>query len=78
MLKDVLRRRKESREKQGDFLNTVLEEMEKEGNNLDQGLAINLIFVLSFATREGTSSCIALAVKFISQNPKVLAELKVI
>ncbi|CAA7045213.1 unnamed protein product [Microthlaspi erraticum] len=76
VMKDALKRRKESREKQGDFLNTMLEELEKEDSIFDQGSAIELIFLLSFVTREGTSGCTALAVKFISKNPKVLAELK--
>ncbi|CAA7045207.1 unnamed protein product [Microthlaspi erraticum] len=53
VMKDALRRRKESREKQGDFLNTMLEELEKEDSLFDQGSAIDLIFLLSFATREG-------------------------
>ncbi|KAL0733779.1 hypothetical protein Bca4012_009989 [Brassica carinata] len=76
LMKDVLMRRKESREKQNDFLNTMLEEMEKDGSVFDEGSAINLIFLISFATREGTSGCTALAVKFISENPQVLQELK--
>ncbi|KAG7590589.1 Cytochrome P450 [Arabidopsis suecica] len=76
VMKDVLSMRKESREKQEDFLNTMLEELEREGSIFDQGSATNLIFLLAFVAREGTSSCTALAVKFISKDPKVLAELK--
>uniref|UniRef100_A0A1J3JFB5 Cytochrome P450 708A2 n=2 Tax=Noccaea caerulescens TaxID=107243 RepID=A0A1J3JFB5_NOCCA len=76
VITDTLKRRKESSEKQGDFLNTMLEELEKEDSIFDQASAIDLIFTLSFATREGTSGCTALAVNFISKNPKVLAELK--
>uniref|UniRef100_A0A1J3GBD9 Cytochrome P450 708A2 n=1 Tax=Noccaea caerulescens TaxID=107243 RepID=A0A1J3GBD9_NOCCA len=76
VMKDALRMRKESKEKQGDFLNTMLEELEKEDSLFDQGSAIDLIFLLSFVTREGTSGCTALVVRFISKNPKVLAELK--
>ncbi|CAE5964575.1 unnamed protein product [Arabidopsis arenosa] len=76
VMKDVPSMRKESREKQEDFLNTMLEELEKEGSIFDQGSATNLIFLLAFVAREGTSSCTALAVKFISKDPKVLAELK--
>ncbi|EFH64001.1 CYP708A3 [Arabidopsis lyrata subsp. lyrata] len=76
VMKDVLSMRRESREKQEDFLNTLLEELDKESSIFDQGSATNLIFLLAFVAREGTSSCTALAVKFISKDPKVLAELK--
>lgn len=78
VMKDVLSMRKESRENKEDFLNTLLEELDKESSIFDQGSATNLIFLLAFVAREGTSSCTALAVKFISKDPKVLAELKVI
>lgn len=78
MIKDVFKKRKESREKPGDFLDAVLEELEKEDTILDEGSAISLIFSLLVLAKEGPANGIALAIKFISKNPRVLVELKVL
>ncbi|PON58003.1 Cytochrome P450, E-class, group I [Parasponia andersonii] len=53
-------------------------EVEKEDTFLSEDIAIDLAFVLLFATYETTSTAITLAVKFISDHPEVLAELVVI
>ncbi|XP_010472066.1 PREDICTED: cytochrome P450 708A2-like [Camelina sativa] len=76
LIKDVLTKRKIVGEKYGDFLDTMLEELEKEGCFWNQDSAANHIFFMSFAAQETTPKATCLAVKFLSENPKVVAELK--
>ncbi|KAF2583288.1 hypothetical protein F2Q68_00000139 [Brassica cretica] len=76
MIKDVYTRRITSREKYNDFLETALEELEKEGSSVNEDVVVSLIFTLSGITQDTTSKAICMVVKFISENPKVLVELK--
>ncbi|KAL0728581.1 hypothetical protein Bca4012_024674 [Brassica carinata] len=76
LMKDIYARRKTSREKYDDFLETTLEELEKEGSLVNEDVIISLIFTLCCITQDTTSKATCMAVKFISENPKVLAELK--
>jgi cytochrome P450 len=75
-IKDIYTMRKTSEEKYDDFLNTAIEESEKAGELLNENAIITLIFTLSCVTQDTTSKAICLAVKFLLENPKVLAELK--
>lgn len=77
LIKEVYTRRITSREKYNDFLETALEELEKEGSSVNEDVIVSLIFTLSGITQDTTSKAICMAVKFISENPKVLEELKV-
>ncbi|CAN8303538.1 unnamed protein product [Cochlearia groenlandica] len=76
VFREAFRKRKESKSKHEDLLNTILEELEKDDNIFNEKSAIDLMFLLSFAAKEGTSGCTSLAINFISKNPKVLANLK--
>ncbi|CAH2064744.1 unnamed protein product, partial [Thlaspi arvense] len=76
VLKDVYTWKKTSREKYGDFLDTAIEELEKEGSLVNEDAIVTLIFTLSSIIQDTTSKATCMAVKFISENPKVLAELK--
>ncbi|XP_048607766.1 cytochrome P450 708A2 [Brassica napus] len=76
LIKDVYTRRITSREKYNDFLETALEELEKEGSSVNEDVVVSLIFTLSGITQDTTSKAICMVVKFISENPKVLVELK--
>ncbi|RID68010.1 hypothetical protein BRARA_C00199 [Brassica rapa] len=76
LIKDVYTRRITSREKYNDFLETALEESEKEGNSVNEDVIVSLIFTLSGITQDTTSKAICMVVKFVSENPKVLVELK--
>lgn len=78
MVRDVYTRRKTSREKYDDFLDKAIEELEKEGSFVNEDDIVTLIFSLSCVAQELTSKATCLAVKFLSENQKVLAELKVI
>ncbi|CAA7017278.1 unnamed protein product [Microthlaspi erraticum] len=76
VLNDAFTRRKASRDKCGDFLDTLVEELEKESVIFDQGNFISLMFGLLVLSKDSTSIVICMAIKFISENPKALAELK--
>lgn len=77
LMKDIYARRKTSREKYDDFLETTLDELEKEGSLVNEDVIVSLIFTLSGITQDTTSKAICMVVKFVSENPKVLVELKV-
>ncbi|CAN8314876.1 unnamed protein product, partial [Cochlearia groenlandica] len=76
MIKEALKKRKESREKHGDFLDTLLEESEKEDSIYDQDNVINLLLTIGVIPKDSTSVTTALTVNLISKHPKVLEELK--
>ncbi|KAF8379436.1 hypothetical protein HHK36_028871 [Tetracentron sinense] len=76
MLKDMIKERQASPEiRHDDFLDVVLEEMKKDGGYLSEGIVIDLIFVLLFASFETTSAALTLAMKFLGDHPSVLVEL---
>ncbi|KAH7863152.1 hypothetical protein Vadar_014001 [Vaccinium darrowii] len=76
MLKNLLQeRRAKSREQQSDFFDYVLEELGREGTILTEAIALDLMFVLLFASFETTSLAITMATKFLLENPLVLKEL---
>ncbi|MCD7454107.1 hypothetical protein HAX54_023469 [Datura stramonium] len=79
MIKDICNRRKSSnKEKRNeqDFLDYILDEMDKEEAFLSEAIAVDLIFLLLFAAYETTSSSITLLFKYITQHPQVLRQLK--
>ncbi|KAF6163857.1 hypothetical protein GIB67_024712 [Kingdonia uniflora] len=81
LLKDMLtkRRAKASFEKgHGDFMDHVIEELKKEENIFTQGFALDLLFVLLFASFETSSSILTVAFKILADYPLVVEELTVI
>lgn len=78
MLKKLLQeRRMNPRKQQSDFFDYVLEELKKEGTILTESIALDLMFVLLFASYETTSLALTLAMKFLSDHPMVLQRLTV-
>ncbi|GMN32302.1 hypothetical protein TIFTF001_003613 [Ficus carica] len=76
MLKNLLQERRENPKKQqSDFFDYVLEELQKEGTILTEAIALDLMFVLLFASFETTSLALTLAVKFLTDYPLVLKKL---
>lgn len=76
MLKTMLQERREKpRKQQSDFFDYVLEELQKDGTILTEAIALDLMFVLLFASFETTSLALTLAIKFLSDNPLVLRQL---
>lgn len=76
MLKNLLQERKmKPRNNNVDFLDYVLEELSKEGTLLTEEIALDLMFVLLFASFETTSLALTLAIKFLTDFPLVLQAL---
>ena len=79
LLKNMLQeRRMMPRKENRDFFDYVLEELSKEGTVLTEGIALDLMFVLLFASFETTSLALTLAVKYLTDYPLVLQTLMVI
>lgn len=60
-----------------DFFNLIIKELEKEGTQLTEDIAFDIMFVILFASYETTSLSITMAVKFFTDHPKVLSKLEV-
>ncbi|KAH8513481.1 hypothetical protein H0E87_006666 [Populus deltoides] len=76
MLKNQLQeRRANPRKNRSDFFDYVLEELQEDRGILTEEIALDLMFVLLFASFETTSLALTLAVKFLSDNPLVLKKL---
>ncbi|XP_030475239.2 cytochrome P450 87A3 [Syzygium oleosum] len=76
MLKNLLQeRRTMPKKQQNDFFDYVLEELRKEGTILTEAIALDLMFVLLFASFETTSLALTLAMKFLLDNPMALKRL---
>ncbi|KAF6154445.1 hypothetical protein GIB67_028337 [Kingdonia uniflora] len=76
MLKDMLLERRTMTENRDiDFFDYVLMELKKEETLLTEEIALDLMFVLLFASFETTSLALTLAVKFLTEHPHVLKEL---
>ncbi|KAK2989043.1 hypothetical protein RJ640_018832 [Escallonia rubra] len=78
MLKTMLDERRARPQKlQRDFFDYVLEELEREDTILTKEIALDLMFVLLFASFETTSLVITLATKLLVDHPLVLKALTV-
>ncbi|XP_021735770.1 cytochrome P450 87A3-like [Chenopodium quinoa] len=76
MLKKMLQERRMMPRKQNtDFFDYVLIELAKEGTPLTEGIALDLMFVLLFASFETTSLALTVALKYLSDYPLVLQTL---
>ncbi|KAL2542999.1 Cytochrome [Abeliophyllum distichum] len=76
MLKSMLQERRERPRKiRTDFFDYVLEELQRQDTILTESIALDLMFVLLFASHETTSLALTLAIKFLSDHPLVLKEL---
>ncbi|KAJ0013320.1 hypothetical protein Pint_20468 [Pistacia integerrima] len=75
VITDIYHERKASKIPHNDFLDRLIEEEEKENAFMDDGVAINMLFLLLFGAFESTSEAITLLTKFIFDHPEVLEEL---
>nr|CAB3500459.1 unnamed protein product [Digitaria exilis] len=77
-LKEVLdeRRKKAETPERMDFIDVIVSELNKQNPALSENLALNVLFLLIFASFETTSSGLTAALKFLSDNPKALKELE--
>lgn len=78
MLKNMLQeRRANPRKVKSDFFDYVLEELDRGDSILTEAIALDLMFVLLFASFETTSLAITVAIKLLRNNPRALQELTV-
>ncbi|CAI9117623.1 OLC1v1019039C2 [Oldenlandia corymbosa var. corymbosa] len=76
VLKDMLQeRRTNPGRQQSDFFDYVLQELGKEDTVLTEAIALDLMFVLLFASYETTSIALTLAIKLLLEHPLALKEL---
>lgn len=77
MLNKMLEERREEKpqRKHGDFFDYVVAELDKEGSPLTKEIALDLMFVLLFASFETTSLALTLAIKFLTDHPAALQQL---
>ncbi|XP_042019332.1 cytochrome P450 87A3-like [Salvia splendens] len=76
MLKDMLEeRRQRPRQTQSDFFDYVLKEVERKDTMLTEDIALDLMFVMLFASYETTSVALTLAIKYLSDHPSFLQQL---
>ncbi|GMY20609.1 cytochrome P450 87A3-like isoform X1 [Fagus crenata] len=75
VIEEIFEERKKSTTPHHDFLDHFIEEVKREGAIMNEEIAVNLVFLLLFASYETTSEATTLAIKFISDHPQVQAEL---
>uniref|UniRef100_A0A0D9ZBA4 Cytochrome P450 n=1 Tax=Oryza glumipatula TaxID=40148 RepID=A0A0D9ZBA4_9ORYZ len=77
MLKELIDERKEASGRRGsiDFIDVLLEELNEEKPLISENVALDLIFLLLFASFETTASAITAVVRFLTDNPEALQEL---
>ncbi|CAN6323114.1 unnamed protein product [Urochloa humidicola] len=76
MLKQQLGERRSAGEREAvDFFDVVIEEMEKPGSEMTENVALDLLFLMLFASHETTSIGLTAILKFLTDNPKALQEL---
>nr|XP_017232293.1 PREDICTED: cytochrome P450 87A3-like isoform X3 [Daucus carota subsp. sativus] len=76
MLKQMLEERQVTPNKlQKDFYDYVLEELQRKNTVLTEAIALDLMFVLLFASFETTSLAITYAIKILVDHPHILKEL---
>ncbi|GMY20643.1 cytochrome P450 87A3-like isoform X2 [Fagus crenata] len=75
VIEEIFEERKKSTTPHHDFLDHFIEEVKREGAIMTEAIAVNLVFLLLFASYETTSEATTLAIKFISDHPQVQAEL---
>uniref|UniRef100_A0A0D9VX32 Cytochrome P450 n=1 Tax=Leersia perrieri TaxID=77586 RepID=A0A0D9VX32_9ORYZ len=78
MLKELLDERKRAPGHQGssiDFIDVLMEELNEEKPTMSENAALDLVFLLLFASFETTASAITAVLTFLTHNPEVLQEL---
>ena len=78
MLKEQLGARRNEPEREAvDFFNLVIHELDKPDTELNENTALDLLFLMLFASHETTFIGLTAILKFLTDNPKALQELTV-
>ncbi|XP_039791736.1 cytochrome P450 87A3-like isoform X2 [Panicum virgatum] len=76
VLKKMMRERMADAGRQGeDFFDVLIEELRREKPVMTEAIALDLMFVLLFASFETTALALTLGVKLLAENPRVLRAL---
>ncbi|RLN16659.1 hypothetical protein C2845_PM02G03600 [Panicum miliaceum] len=77
MLKQQLgeRRNAASEREAVDFFDVVIDELDRPGSETSENIALDLLFLMLFASHETTSIGLTAILKFLTDNPKALQEL---
>ncbi|RCV41599.1 hypothetical protein SETIT_9G149800v2 [Setaria italica] len=80
MLKRQLGERRDAAAERGavDFFDVVIDELEKPGSEMNESIALDLLFLMLFASHDTTSIGLTAILKFLTDNPEALQELTVI
>jgi len=79
VLKSMMKERMADPERRcEDFFDHVIQELRREKPLLTEAIALDLMFVLLFASFETTALALTLGVKLLAENPRVLRALTVI
>lgn len=60
-----------------DFFDHVIDQLQKDRTMLTEAIALDLMFVLLFASFETTSLALTMAIKYLTDHPQVLDQLTV-
>jgi len=76
MLKQQLGERRKAAEREAvDFFDVVIDEMDRPGSGMSESIALDLLFLMLFASHETTSIGLTAILKFLTDSPKALQEL---
>nr|GMD30795.1 cytochrome P450 87A3-like [Ipomoea batatas] len=76
LIKETLKERRSSKKGRQDYLDFLINEVDKEDTFITEEIAVDIMCMLIFAAYETTSSAITLALKFLNQHPHVLKQLQ--
>ena len=80
VLRTMMRERmadRPGRQQSEDFFDVLIEELRREKPVMTEAIALDLMFVLLFASFETTALALTLGVKLLAENPRVLRALTV-
>ncbi|KAF8681710.1 hypothetical protein HU200_045141 [Digitaria exilis] len=76
LLKQQLGERRSAAEREAvDFFDVVIDELDRPDTEMNENIALDLLFLLLFASHETTSIGLTAILKFLTDNPKALQEL---
>ncbi|KAF8684377.1 hypothetical protein HU200_044268 [Digitaria exilis] len=76
LVKQQLGERRSAAEREAvDFFDVVIDELDRPGTEMSENIALDLLFLLLFASHETTSIGLTAILKFLTDNPKALQEL---
>ncbi|XP_027107097.1 cytochrome P450 87A3-like [Coffea arabica] len=76
VIHDIFEKKRSGNDTSKDFVDHLLEQIEKEDTILNEEIARDLVFLFLFAAHETTSTALTVALRYLDGHPRVMAELK--